>query len=115
MAGLCAHTTKHFKGRQIHILVDSFHFKLGKYWCVGKVDGKSIGMQSSALAFASICGGDLTSMMYMYSKYIYYSLIENSPSVGTFSMVSRWLLCETLSNHNSFQNEFNNSNLVQFS
>ena len=27
MAGLCPYTTKHFKGRQIHILVDSFHFR----------------------------------------------------------------------------------------
>ena len=55
MAGLCPHTTKNFKGRQIHIAVGSFI--LGKYWCVGKVGGKSIRMQSSALAFASICGG----------------------------------------------------------
>ena len=46
-------------------------------------------MQSSALAFASICGGDLTSMI--YSKFIiYHSLIGiQYISVGTFSMVNR--------------------------
>ena len=64
-AGLCPYTTKNFKGRQIHIAVGSFHFR--KILMVGKVGGKSISMQSSALAFASICGGDLTSMI--YSKY----------------------------------------------
>ena len=73
-------------------------------------------MQSSALAFASICGGDLTSMM--YSKYhillSYWNTVyvswdffngEQITSLQKPKIDFMILFCEILSNHSSFQND----------